>query len=406
VSLSLHGGLVFDGTGTEPVMADVSIEGDAIAAVGTCPSAAVRVDVAGLTLLPGLIDAHAHPGLPSPAPGANDVSRAEIAGLLFQHCAQMLDAGFTTVRYTGGVDGGLVRAVDRGFVPGPRILTAGPVLCQCGGHGHYAPTFSDGSSPEAMWQPGLLVFARVCDGPDEVRRAAREAFRQGATFLKMCITGGVVSVSDGLDDTQFTVTEIRAAVEEASARGTYVTVHAHNNAGIRNALDAGAKCIEHGTDLNEENAARMAAEGVALVPTLNVLHQLAKQDLGDIPKHTERLGATRDGMQQAIKVALDAGVSVGAGSDLIGPVQQQRGLEVALRAQITSPTEALTAMTSTNARIVRDIRIGQVAVGYRADLIAVDGDPLTEPELLAESDRVVLVVKDGQVVKDRDGRVG
>lgn len=404
MSLALCGGVVFDGAGAEPHSAEVVTEGDRIVSVGgSVPAAVERIDVSGLTVLPGLIDAHAHPGLPWPGTGAGEVSAAEVAGLMFQHCSDMLDAGFTTVRFVGGVDGGLVRAVERGYVRGPRVITAGPLLCQCGGHGHYAPTFSDGEPPPATWLPGLIVLSRVCDGPEEVRRAAREAFRQGATFLKMCVTGGVVSVSDGLEDTQFTVEEIRAAVEEASARGSYVTVHAHNNAGIRNALDAGAKGIEHGTDLSEENAARMAAQGVALVPTLNVVHQLAEKALDIGPVEGDRLTAVREGMERAIKVALAAGVTVGAGSDLIGAVQQRRGLEVALRARVTSPMEALTAMTSTNARVLRDPGAGRVAAGLRADLVAVDGDPLADPELLADPMRVVLVVKEGVVVKDRRG---
>jgi len=400
------GGSVIDGTGRESRRADVVVEDGSIVDVvvpGQAPASAVRrIDATGLTVLPGLIDAHAHPGLPDPVPGANDVSAAEVAALLLQQCSDMLDAGFTTARFPGGVDGGLVRAIERGLARGPRVITAGPVLCQCGGHGDYAPTFSSGEPPAAMWQPGLVVFARVCDGEDDVRRAARTAFRQGASFLKMCVTGGVVSVSDHLEDTQFTVGEIRAAVEEAEARGTYVTVHAHNNDGIRNALDAGARGIEHGTWLSEENAARMAELGAVLVPTLSVLEQVASRSTtSGAPVQKDRIAEVRKGMHEAIEVARAAGVVVGAGSDLVGAEQRKRGLEVALRSRVTDAMEALCAMTSVNAEVVRRPSAGRLEAGCRADLLVVDGDPLTEPELLADPDRVVLVMKDGLVVKDR-----
>lgn len=369
-----------------------------------------RLDASGLFLLPGLIDAHVHPGIPTPMPGANDVSAAEIAALLFQHCSEMLDAGFTTVRYTGGVDAGLVRAVARGTVRGPRIITAGPVLCQCGGHGDYSPTFSDGTPPLEIWKPGLVVFAQVCDGEDGVRRAVRNAFRQGASFIKMCVTGGVVSASDELDDTQFTVPEIRAAVEEARARGTYVTVHAHGNAGIRNALEAGALGIEHGTGLNEENATLMAASGATLVPTLSVVANLLHDTETGVPGQNAvgvdpaTVRSVQQGMQEAIKVALAAGVTVGAGSDLIGPHQVQRGREVLLRSEVTDAVEALRAVTEVNAGVVRRPELGRVVVGAPADLIGLRADPVSDPGLLTDPDNVVLVIKGGVVVKDTEQR--
>ena len=384
----VRGGSVLDGTGREPRPADVVVRDGTIVGVvepGQAPTHPEHtLDATGLTVLPGLIDAHAHPGLPDPAPGANDVSTAEVAALLLQQCSDMLDAGFTTARFPGGVDGGLVRTIERGLARGPRIRTAGPVLCQCGGHGDYSPTFSAGASPPAMWQPGLVVFARVCDGEDDVRRAVRHAFRQGASFIKMCVTGGGVSISDHLEDTQFTVPEIRAAVEEAAARRTYVTVHAHNNEGIRNALDAGALGIEHGTWLSEENAARMAAMGAVLVPTLSVLEQVANRaTTSGAPVQQDRIDEVRKGMHEAIAVARAAGVTVGAGSDLVGAEQRNRGLEVALRSSVTDPMEALCAMTSVNARVIRMPSVVSLEVGKHADLLLVEGDPLADLRRLA-----------------------
>jgi imidazolonepropionase-like amidohydrolase len=219
----------------------------------------------------------------------------------------------------------------------------------------------------------------------------------------MCVTGGVVSSHDKLTDTQFTTEEIRAAVEEAAARGTYVTVHAHNNDGIRNAVDAGVKCVEHGTDIDEETASLMAENGVAMVPTFAVVQTLVEHSevIGLAPHIAARVAGVMDRMSAATLAAVDAGVRVGSGSDLIGPNQTFRGLELVIKAELLDPMAALVSATRTNAAIlgVAD-RLGTVEVGKTADLIAIDGDPLTKPELFNDPGRVVLVVRDGQIVKD------
>src|SRR3954469_3755279 len=169
----------------------------------------------------------------------------------------------------------------------------------------------------------------VCDGPDEVRIAARNAFRRGATQIKVCTSGGVVSLTDSLEDTQFTVEELRAAVEEAQARGTYVTAHAHNVRSILNGLEAGLECFEHGTFLDEATAARMAAAGAALVPTMTVLNQmLSKWQEWQIPESVlPRLHGVGDAMAESVKLAAAARVLIGSGTDILGPGQDGRGEE-------------------------------------------------------------------------------
>jgi len=218
---------VLDGTGADPTHASVLIDGEHIRAVGDVPPPrdADVVDLDGLTLLPGLIDAHTHLGLvsvidPGPVPVA--VAAAQI----FQNVELALLSGHTTVREVGGLDGGVAQAIDAGLIPGPRLLPSGPALCQTGGHGDLGPPFLP-HDHRHVGTPGLSQMSVVCDGPDEVRVAARTAFRRGATQLKVCISGGVVSFTDRLEDTQFTVEELRAAVDEARARDTYVTAHAH-----------------------------------------------------------------------------------------------------------------------------------------------------------------------------------
>ncbi len=184
----------------------------------------------------------------------------------------------------GGIDGGVVTTIAKGKVRGPRVLSCGPVQCQIGGHGY------DGAAwePTELWSghhlPGLSALSMMSGNADELRGNVREAFRRGASFLKLCVTGGVVGAHDRLTDTRFTVDEIAVAVQEAAARGTYVTVHAHNNQGIRNAVEAGARCVEHGTDLDEATATLMATHDVALVPTFAVVEKLLHDPCGRRPR--------------------------------------------------------------------------------------------------------------------------
>jgi len=244
----------------------------------------------------------------------------------------------------------------------------------------------------------------VCDGPDEVRVAARTALRRGATQVKVCVSGGVVSLTDRLEDTQFTVDELKAAVEEADARDTYVTAHAHNVRGIRNGLEAGVRCFEHGTFLDAETATAIAEAGARYVPTLAVAHLMAAewQDWGLSEDVANRIEGIEEAMSGAVKLAYDAGVIMGSGSDLIGPQQRRRGLELTLKARIIGAMEAVVSATSVNARIMgAEDRLGSLEPGKIADVVAFRGDPLADPEIFDDPDAVVLVVKNGEVVRDR-----
>lgn len=406
--LLLSNATIIDGSGADPLpRGSVLIDGDRIAGVGGTivgPGADI-VDLSGLTVLPGLIDAHVHVGYSSDMRAVlnMELSIAERAADIFRTLRETLDAGFTAVRDCGGIDHGVLRAVGRGLVPGPRIWACASPLVQTGGHGHLGSPFLPPDSTFHFRVRGLTAVGMVSDGPDEVRKAARECFRQGASFLKMPVTGGVVSIADSLDDTQFTIDEIAVAVEEAAARHTYVAVHAHNVAGIRNAVRAGVGCVEHGTGIDEETAAMMAAGNVDLVPTLTVAQVMTDdfERLGLPPQIRERVGNTMQGMIDGLLTARAAGVRVGSGSDLIGTDQNRRGLEIALKARVIGAMPAIVSATKVNAEIMRVAdKIGSIESGKLADLIAVDFDPLSQPELFADPDRVVLVVKGGKVVKD------
>lgn len=397
------GGRVVDGSGSEPATVDVCVEDGVITAIGRAPAGAATVDLDGRLLTPGLIDAHVHLGLSSPirAHFGFELSVAELAADIFATAGAAVDAGFTTVRDTGGIDRGVVDVIAKGKVRGPRVLSCGPVQCQTGGHGYYGAAWE----PTDLWTahhiPGLCALSLMSGNADELRRNVRESFRRGATFLKLCVTGGVVGGHDRLADTQFTVDEIAVAVEEAAARGTYVTVHAHNNAGVRNAVRAGVRCVEHGTDLDESTAALMREHDVALVPTFAVVEQLKDIDGMDLdPSAQPRVAGVRERMVSALRIARETGLRIGSGSDLIGPYQARRGEELRLRAELESPMQALVSATSVNANILGLDDVGLIRVGMQADLVAWQADPLEDAKAFADPDMAALVVKGGQVVKD------
>ena len=410
--LLVEGGSVIDGTGVDARRAVVAVDVERIESVGGRPSGwsdVDSVDVGGLTVLPGLIDAHSHFGLVSEFDP--DVAPAITAARIFRNCELALDAGFTTVRDTGGIDGGVATAVATGLIRGPRILPSGPILSQSGGHGdptgpfhhthgHASPGMG-GASDDGI--PGLAQVSIVCDGPDAVRVAARTALKRGATQVKVCVSGGVVSFTDKLEDTQFTVEELMAAVQEADARGTYVTAHAHNSKGIQNGLDAGIECFEHGTFLDEETARRMAAVGAHLVPTFAVCRLLAQEAAAwGIPAElVPKIAPVEAAMAQSLKLAREHGIVIGLGSDILGPEQNRRGLELVIRASLEDAMTAITSATKVNAQVIRrDADLGTLEVGKLADIIAVDGDPIVDPDLFDDASRVKLVIQGGRVVKD------
>lgn len=398
------GGVVADGSGAEPFAADVCVESGVIAAIGAAPAGAHTVDLGGMLLTPGLIDAHVHLGLSSPirAQFGFQLSAAEIAADIFTTASRTLDAGFTTVRDTGGIDGGVVDVIASGKVRGPRVLSCGPVQCQTGGHGYYGAAWE----PTHLWEthhiPGLAALSLMSGNADELRRNVRETFRRGASFLKLCVTGGVVGGHDRLDDTQFTTEEIAVAVEEAAARGTYVTVHAHNNAGVRNAVRAGVRCVEHGTDIDEPTAQLMREHDVALVPTFAVIDQVMDPpDSLDVdPSTRDRVVGARRRMVEALGVARAAGLRIGLGSDLLGAGQHRRGEELRLRAELESPMQALVSATSVNADILGiGDTVGTLRVGMSADLVAWRQNPLDDARVFADPDMAVFVVKAGRIMK-------
>ncbi len=395
-----------DGTGADPVSTSFHVKDGRVSRIGgTQPTGVDVLDAQGQVVTPGLIDAHVHVGLSSnlTALMSYALSSAEVAADMFANLSTTLDGGFTTVRDAGGIDGGVAGVVRTGKVRGPRILTAGPVQCQRGGHGHFAPNWEPTELFCGHGVPGLMHLALLSDNPDTMRANVRESFRRGADFIKMCATGGVISTHDKLSDTQLTVQEMAAGVEEARARGTYVTIHALNNAGIRNGVEAGVECVEHGAELDEATAALMASKGVAFVPTLSVIEQLTRDPAatGLDAEYADRAEFVLQGMRQAVRIAAEAGLLMGSGSDLVGPHQLTRGRELLLRAEIQDPMSALISATRDNARVLRIAdEVGTLEVGKQADMVLWARDPLADPTVFEDRDAVQVVVQGGRIVRD------
>lgn len=413
VDLLLHDGTLIDGTGAEPRShISVLIQDGYIRKVGPVGTMARSadasvIDLGGMTLLPGLTDAHVHLGwvgtsgidLPSSDPDGG--SLAVYAIHVIENINIALQEGFTTVRDAGGLDPAFADVVAGELIKGPRILPSASFISQTGGHGDQRSR-NDDSIPRPI--PGLLALPCLSDGVDSMRAAVRKQFRMGATQIKLMASGGVMSPNDELESLQFTVEEMAAAVYEARATGKYVMAHCHSSASIDNALMAGVRSIEHASLLEERTANQMAKQGAFMVPTLLIGERLSQgteaQGVNEFSK--QKLSGLRAQVPISVELAAQTGVSIASGSDLLWPHQSGRGEQLAFLADIIGPMAAIVSATRTNAQLFGlDDRIGTVEEGKEADLIAVAGDPLADIRLLRDSSNVRLVLKGGKIVKDQ-----
>jgi imidazolonepropionase-like amidohydrolase len=398
--LDVEAGALRDGT-------SVLVEGERIVEVSErvieAPGAR-RVDLAGRTLMPGLIDAHVHCAITT----MNLAAMTSKPATLVAHEAGriltgMLRRGFTTVRDAGGADFGLAQAVERGLVEGPRLFYSGRVLSQTGGHGDFTPR--EDAPRLCACQIHSTGFSHVADGVAAVRKAAREELRRGATQVKIMASGGVASPSDPIWNLQYSAEEMRAIVEEAAGWRTYAMAHAYTPEAIRRAVDAGVRTIEHGNLIDRATAEHMRARGAILVPTL--VTYFAIDELGrklGFPAVSQ--AKVKDVLERglaSLEIAHAAGVPMGFGTDLLGETHDQQSREFSLRGQVLASADVIRSATVVNAAILnRPGELGVIAAGALADLLVVDGDPLANLALLAEPEKGLLaIVKGGRLAVDR-----
>jgi len=367
----------------------VVIEGDRIVDVVDGPAPVVAdldIDAKDQFVMPGFIDGHVHNSIVTlnfrRQSAMSDVERGINMALLAE---ANLRRGFTTVRDTGGDNRGLMRAIASGACAGPRIVQAGRVLSQTGGHGDLRP------SREVAIDCGCQIhgdyFGFVVDGVDACRKAARQAIRDGSDFIKIMASGGVASPSDPFDSVQFTAAEVRAITVETDHRHTYTTAHAYLPDAIRQAVDNGVKCIEHGNGIDAATADHLAGLGVVVVPTL--VTYKAMQEVGakmGMPQvNVDKNNGVFDMGRAAIEIAKAAGVELGFGTDLLGETQTWQNQEFAIRSELEPAADILRSMYVTNAKLCRlEGQIGTLTPGAYADVVVSRANPLERLAALAE----------------------
>ena len=405
----LRAARLIDGTGA-PAVSDavVVVAGDRIVAAGKAgaiaiPAGARTIDLGDATLLPGFIDAHTHIiGRPLSDPRSDLAAVKDYPGYAaivgVANARKTLMAGFTSIRVLGSPDFddmALRAAIDAGTVPGPRIEAAGHSFGITGGH-----------CDENGYKPGMMdadYRTGVADGVDEVRKAVRYQVKYGADVIKICATGGVLSEGDAVGATQYTLEEMKAVVDEARKLDRKVAAHAHGTEGIKLAVQAGVASIEHGSFLDEEGAKMMAQRGTYLVPTLSA---------GEFTENAAKSGrltglraqkalAAAAAMRNAIRVAMKNKVPIALGTDAGVGDHGANGHEFTLMVNWggMTPMQAIVAGTSSAAKLLGwDTRVGTVAAGKLADVVAVPGNPLSDVTLL---EKPSFVMKNGVVYKQR-----
>jgi imidazolonepropionase-like amidohydrolase len=379
---------------------EILVEGERIREVSERPiraSDAAPVDCGGRTLMPGLIDCHAHVILSEVfirqlenVPLTLMTARAAVA------LRAMLDRGFTTVRDTGGADWGIKAAVDQGLIEGPRLFIAGRAIGPTGGHAD-ARRRTDSGAPCRCCHAMAFAMA-TADGEAEVRKVVREEMRQGCDQVKIMMSGGVASPYDPLDSLQFSPGEVAAAVEEAQAFGRYVCAHAYTPEAIERAAHAGVRTIEHGNLIDDARARLMASKGMLLVANL-VTYYAMKERAASLGMPAEMLVKNElviEGGLRSLEICKRAGVPVAYGTDLLGPLQEEQSREFVLRAQVLSPLEIIRSATKVGAQVLRkEGELGCLRAGALADLLVVDGNPLKDIGVMQSPEKSFAVIMKG-----------
>jgi imidazolonepropionase-like amidohydrolase len=394
-TIALRSVRLIDGRGGARERMTVLIQGPRIAAVGTdremsVPRGAEMPDVRGMTVLPGLIDCHVHLCLGAEADVVHAIERDAPAFTTLkasQYARHTLEAGFTTVRDVGCRDHSifaLKRAIAENLLPGPRILAAGLAICMTGGHARF--------------------IGREADGPVEVVSAVREELAAGADVIKFIASGGVLTPGTSPECAQMTPEELAAGMAEARRAGRRVAAHAHGAEGMKNAIKAGAHSIEHATLMDEEAAGLMRDYGVFMIPTLSALATTAACGLTcGIPESAlTKAKAMQARHEASFKKAARAGINIALGTDAGTPFnyhgENAQELERMVALGLT-PMEAILAGTSAAAALLGLAQtLGTIEAGKDADLLVVDGNPLTRVTVLHRREKLLGVMQAGRFV--------
>ena len=406
--IAFVGGRLIDGTGDAPLDDSIVIvQGEKIIAVGKSgdveiPPQAERIDVTGKTVMPGLIDAHAHFfGVRNMDPVTLIIDPSHQRAMrATMEAWRVVDAGFTTVRDPAGMLGiYLKRAIKEKSIIGPRILAAGLVISQTAGHGDLPFV------PKELVKIGIL--SRIADGVEEIRKASREQLRAGADFLKIMTTGGVIS-DDDPQACQFSVDEIRALVKVARNARVRTAAHAQGLQGIKNALIAGIDSIEHGFYLDDECIEMMLDQGTYLVPTFAAFEAIIahgrKAETGAKEQFVRKAEKAQEAHVESFKKAFNAGVTCGLGTDYpcdpFAPMGANAAeLEIYVNKVGLSPMDTIVCATRNNAQVLGlEKELGTLEAGKLADLLVVDANPLDDIGVLRDKTKIDTVLKAGKPI--------
>ncbi len=375
------------------------------------PKDALVLDARNHVVMPGLIDTHVHLTFSLPLPALNTADSMYLGVVAAKTAEETLMRGFTSVRDMAGPAFGIKKAIDEGLIVGPRVYPSGAMISQTSGHFDFRapadlhPLFG---GPRARTE--LLGAGTLADGEALVLAAVREQLRHGASQIKLAAGGGVASPADPLDVNQYTAEELRAAVKAAEDWGTYVATHVYNPAGIRRALDAGVKSIEHGHLIDEPTMQHLVAKGAFLSTQIIVF---ISEQKGWDERQKRKQAQALAGADTMMKLAKKYGAKVTFGTDLVAEPSQvkRQNEEFGLRLRWFTPVEILRQATSTAADLLAlsgprnpypDGRLGRLCEGAYADLLIVEGDPLTDIHVLERpSETILLIMKDGRVYKNQ-----
>lgn len=395
---------VFDGVRAEPAEGqDILIEGETIREVSGSRIAsrtAKVIDLQGAFLMPGLIDAHVHVTDWGASPAELTHQPASYTALrAARNLKRMLQRGFTTVRDACGADFGLAAAVDQGLIEAPRLFYVGRALSATGGHGDFRAR-GDDTDACGCADRGLSV---VVDGEAACRRAARNELRKGAHAIKIMASGGVASPTDPIANLQFSETELRAIVEEASFQGKYVMAHAYTAEAIRRCLEFGVRSIEHANLIDRQTAELATGMGAFIVPTLVTYAAMHERgaEIG-LPQYSiDKLRDVRDAGLQSLEHLKAAGTRTGFGTDLFGALQSEQSRELLIRAEVELSVDVLRSATSVNAELLGMAgKLGCIQPGAFADILVVDGDPISDLNVLqGQGEQIRYIVRGGEFIR-------
>jgi len=395
VTIAIHHVRLIDGTRDHHDNATLLVRGTKISAVGPSnevriPKGAVRIDGRGLSIIPGLIDCHVHLCLGGEPDVVATLESEQPSYTLLKsarHAKATIDAGFTTVRDVGSRDHSiftLKQAIESGVMPGPRIVGAGLAICMIGGHARF--------------------IGQEVEGTEQVRKVVAEQVAAGAGVIKIIASGGVLTPGTSPDEAQMTMEELAAAVDAAQQAGKRVAAHAHGAAGMKNAIHAGVRSIEHATLLDDESGALMKRYGVYMVPTLSALATTAacRPGCGIPDSALDKAKAMTKRHRASFKAAHQRGIAIAMGTDAGTPFNYHGDNAQELERMVAfgmTPMEAIVASTATAAQLIGiQDSVGTVTKGMEADLVILKGNPLRRIEVLRDRAKIMGVMKAGKFV--------